>query len=82
MKPTENCVDVPKEVCVRVRNNPRQIKRPVIKKWCYVPTEESGLGIQTIRGAKISARINDEDELINDDESGDTTTIPPTLNSS
>jgi hypothetical protein len=39
----QNCVDVPKEVCVRVRKNPRKIKRPIIKKWCYVPTEESGL---------------------------------------
>jgi hypothetical protein len=41
--PAENCVDIPKEVCVRVRTNPRKVKKPVIKKWCYVPTEESGL---------------------------------------
>ena len=43
MKPVDNCVDVPKEVCVRMRTNPRKVKKPVIKKWCYVPTEESGL---------------------------------------
>jgi hypothetical protein len=43
LKPVDNCVDVPKEVCVRMRTNPRKVKRPVIKKWCYVPTEESGL---------------------------------------
>lgn len=43
LKPMENCVDVPKEVCVRVRRNPRRVKRPIIKKWCYVPSEESGL---------------------------------------
>jgi hypothetical protein len=43
LKPVDNCVDVPKEVCVRMRTNPRKVKRPVIKKWCYVPTAESGL---------------------------------------
>jgi len=43
LKPRENCVDVPKEVCVRMRSNPRKVKKPVIKKWCYSPTEESGL---------------------------------------
>jgi len=42
LKPRENCVDVPKEVCVRVRTNPRKVKKPIIKKWCYKPTEESG----------------------------------------
>ncbi len=43
LKPTENCVDVPKEVCVRNRVNPRRVQKPVIKKWCYTPTRESGL---------------------------------------
>ena len=43
LKPKENCVDIPKEVCTRSRRNPRKVKRPVIKKWCYTPTEESGL---------------------------------------
>ena len=43
MKAVKNCVDVPKEVCVRVRRNPRKIKKPIIKKWCYVPSEETGL---------------------------------------
>ena len=28
------CVDVPKEVCVLVRTNPRKVKRPLVKKWC------------------------------------------------
>lgn len=77
LKPIENCVDVPKEVCVRVRNNPRQIKRPVIKKWCYTPTEESGLGDHSARGAEISPRNNDEDELNTDEQSGETSTVPP-----
>lgn len=40
--PDLECVDVPKEVCVRVRNNPRKIKKPIIKRWCYTPTEETG----------------------------------------
>jgi len=43
LKPSEECVDIPKEVCARSRTNPRKVQKPVIKKWCYVPTEESGL---------------------------------------
>merc|ERR1712147_428044 len=38
---SEECVDVPKEVCTRSRTNPRPVKKPVVKKWCYVPSEES-----------------------------------------
>merc|ERR1712087_952133 len=43
LTPTEECVDVPKEVCTRSRSNPRKVKKPVVKKWCYVPSQESGL---------------------------------------
>ena len=43
LEPTEECVNVPKEVCTRSRTNPRKVKKPVVKKWCYVPSEESGL---------------------------------------
>ena len=43
LEPTEECVDVPKEVCTRSRTNPRKVQKPVIKKWCYIPSEESGL---------------------------------------
>jgi hypothetical protein len=43
LEPAEECVDVPKEVCTRSRTNPRKVKKPVVKKWCYLPTEESGL---------------------------------------
>jgi len=43
LEPREECVDVPKEVCTRAQANPRKVKKPVIKKWCYVPTQESGL---------------------------------------
>jgi len=43
LKPAEECVDIPKEVCSRSRTNPRKVQKPVVKKWCYVPTEQSGL---------------------------------------
>merc|ERR1712180_158561 len=43
LKPSEECVDIPKEVCSRSRTNPRKVRKPVVKKWCYVPTAESGL---------------------------------------
>jgi len=43
LEPREECVDVPKEVCTRARANPRKVKKPVIKKWCYIPSEHSGL---------------------------------------
>merc|ERR1711963_908542 len=43
LKPTEECVDIPKEVCSRSRTNPRKVQKPVVKKWCYVPTAQSGL---------------------------------------
>jgi len=39
----EECLDVPKEVCTRSRSNPRKVQKPVVKKWCYTPSEESGL---------------------------------------
>jgi len=43
LKPHESCTDVPKEVCTRSRTNPRKVKKPVVKKWCYEATPESGL---------------------------------------
>lgn len=47
LEPKEECVQVPKEICARQKRNPRTIKKPVIKKWCYVPSEEAGLGVTT-----------------------------------
>jgi len=83
LRPTENCVDVPKEVCARVRNNPRTIKKPIIKKWCYVPTEESGLLDSTpaSRSAK-SNRENSEDDLIEEESQDETTTLTPSIDNS
>ena len=43
LEPVEACIDVPKEVCFRAQVNPKKVKKPIVKKWCYVPTEESGL---------------------------------------
>merc|ERR1739836_86000 len=33
LKPHQECVDVPKEVCARSRTNPHTVKKPVVKKW-------------------------------------------------
>jgi len=41
--PRQECSEVPKEICSRSKTNPKKVKKPVIKKWCYTPTEESGL---------------------------------------
>jgi len=43
LKEAQECVDIPKEVCSRSRTNPRKVQKPVVKKWCYVPTAASGL---------------------------------------
>merc|ERR1711962_153988 len=43
LEPHESCTDVPKEVCTRSQTNPRKVQKPVITKWCYTPSEESGL---------------------------------------
>lgn len=43
LKPKQECLDVPKEICQRVKGVPKKVKKPVIKKWCYVPSKESGL---------------------------------------
>jgi len=43
LTPVEECVDVPKEICQKTKGNPRKVLKPVTKKWCYVPSQESGL---------------------------------------
>ena len=44
LEPVDFCLEVPKEVCFRLfKANPKKVKKPIIKKWCYVPTQESGL---------------------------------------
>ena len=39
LEPKQECVGVPKEVCATQRQNPRTVTKPLIKKWCYTPTE-------------------------------------------
>jgi len=34
-----NCVQVPKEICVDIKANPRKVSKPVIKEWCYRPSD-------------------------------------------
>ena len=34
-----NCVQVPKEICVEVKTNPRKVSKPVIKEWCFRPQD-------------------------------------------
>ena len=41
LQEVEECVDVPKEICTRSRTNPKKVKKPVIKKWCYIPSPNS-----------------------------------------
>ena len=35
LHPTNTCTAVPKEICSTDRVNPRKIKKPTIKKWCF-----------------------------------------------
>jgi len=34
-----NCIKVPKEICVKAKTNPRKVKKPVVKEWCYRPSD-------------------------------------------
>jgi len=34
-----NCIKVPKEICVEAKVNPRKVKKPVIREWCYKPSD-------------------------------------------
>ncbi|CAB4066930.1 unnamed protein product [Lepeophtheirus salmonis] len=47
--PKNNCVKIPKEVCVPVKTNPRQISKPVIKEWCYNPEDYGKKGGDDLR---------------------------------
>ena len=58
-------MDIPKEVCVRAKVNPRKTKRPIIKKWCYSPE----------RSDEIDLDINDNTDK--DDDAEDDTTLNP-----
>jgi len=34
-----NCIKVPKEVCINAKTNPKKVKKPVVKEWCYKPSD-------------------------------------------
>lgn len=73
LRPTEECVDIPKEVCVRAKVNPRKIKRPIVKKWCYTPKYEES------ENDNSNDDSNNNDDTNNNDDFDDTddTTLPP-----
>ncbi|XP_071745704.1 uncharacterized protein [Lepeophtheirus salmonis] len=37
--PQQNCIKVPKEVCVNTKKNPTKVKKPITKQWCFDPKE-------------------------------------------
>lgn len=34
-----NCIKVPKEICVNSKGKPKKVKKPVVKEWCYKPSD-------------------------------------------
>ena len=34
LEPKQKCVNVPREICVRMRVNPKKVKKPVVREWC------------------------------------------------
>ena len=40
LKENESCIDVPMEVCQKVKRNPKKVSHPVVKQWCYEVEEE------------------------------------------
>lgn len=34
-----NCIKVPKEICVNAKTNPKKVKKPIVKQWCYKPSD-------------------------------------------
>lgn len=54
-------MDIPREVCVRAKVNPRKIKRPIVKKWCYTPKEEEE-GLDSDEDNDLDENESDENE--------------------
>ena len=42
LEPSQECVDVPKEICARSKVNPKKVKKPSIQKRCFTPKEVKG----------------------------------------
>ena len=48
---TQECVDVPKEICARSKINPRRVRKPAIQKWCFKQQEMDNVRIgENIKG--------------------------------
>jgi len=43
LEPKEECVQVPREVCTRIRTNKRKVKKPTVKQWCFYPKDRNSL---------------------------------------
>merc|ERR1719422_1489527 len=54
--PKPNCVKVPKEICVNTKSNPRRVKKPVVKQWCYNPKD-----LNDLRASGLHNEVTDQD---------------------
>lgn len=53
--PKPNCVKVPKEICVNTKTNPRRVKKPVVKQWCYNPKDLKDLKASNAVPSEVNA---------------------------
>lgn len=60
-------MDIPKEVCVRAKVNPRKTKRPIIKKWCYSP-ERSDENLDTTADSDEEAEETTLNPLVEEND--------------
>ena len=43
---SQECVDVPKEICARSKINPRRVQKPAIQRWCYEVEEDHSVALK------------------------------------
>ena len=60
-------MDIPKEVCVRAKVNPRKTKRPIIKKWCYSPERSDSDTSDTTTDTDTESEDTTLDPLVESD---------------
>lgn len=63
LEPKTKCVNVPRENCVRMRVNPRLVKRPVIREWCSGPEDE-----EIVPNGDEGNRVESNDKDFDDDD--------------
>ena len=56
LEATQDCVDVPKEICARSKVNPRKVKKPSIQKWCFTPKTGKQQALQDNDDPHISSK--------------------------